>query len=273
MRTAITLVLSLLLASAAGADLIIPQASSPQILIPVAGDAQGANGTHFRTDLSIVNFRSVEQRVAVRWMPADRSGESVPLRTITVNARSGFSSNDFVGTVLGQTGLGGILMTAVNANGQFDPDGQLHATVRIWTPQPNVANGTMSQTFPAIIPTATGFPVKWIFGARRSEQYRLNIGVVNPDSVAAMYRVSIINSQGARESRDYTLQPFSIHQEGFPGTLDTIQVIVERLNPTTNSAWQTWASSVDNVTGDAWSQMGFVAPATSPQPVSQQEQP
>lgn len=265
MRTALTLLLSLLIASTAGADLIIPQTSASQIIIPIAGETPGANGTHFRTDISIVNFRTVDQRVSLRWLPADRSGVDVPTSTITINARSGFSSNDFVGTVMGQTGLGGIIMTGVTDDGQFDQNAQLHATVRIWTPQPNVANGTMSQTFPAIVQTATAFPLKWIFGMHRSEQYRLNVGIVNPHPVVNQFRVSVITGTGGRETRDMVLQPMSIHQENLAGTADVLQVIVELIGQTQSSSWQTWASSIDNVTGDAWSQMGFIAPVATTQ--------
>ncbi|HEX8618191.1 MAG TPA: hypothetical protein VF911_11450 [Thermoanaerobaculia bacterium] len=268
MRTStLALVLSIFLSAAASADLVVPQTSTARILIPVAGDAAGANGTHFRSDISIVNFRNVEQRIVLRWLPQGQSGTAVPTRSVTLNPRTGLSSNDFVNTVLGQTGIGGIDITAVTADGQFDPEAQLHATVRIWTPQPNVPNGTMSQTFPAIAYNTTGFPLRWIFGVHRSEQYRLNVGIMNPEAVVRRFRITLITNTGARETREVELAPLSIHQEGLLGTAEVLQLIVEQIGGNGPSAWQTWASSVDNVTGDAWSQMGFIAPvATTQQP-------
>ena len=265
MRTLFTAVLAIFLATSAAADLIVPQTSSSRILIPIAGETPGAFGTHFRTDISLTNFRDAEQRIALRWLPADRSGADIALRFITINGRSGISSNDFVGQVLGQSGLGGILIYGVDANGQFDDDAQLHATSRIWTPEPNVPNGTMSQAFPAIVYEPTLARIKWILGMRRSEQYRLNVGVVNPHATAMAFRVRVITATGAVETRDLVLQPYSIHQEGMAGTSEPFQIIVET-TATDLTAWQAWASSIDNVTGDAWSQMGFRAPSAPATP-------
>lgn len=263
MRTALIAVLAFFLASSAAADLIVPQTSASRLLIPIAGETAGANGTHFRTDISLTNFRDGEQRVALRWLPADRSGADVPLRFVTLNGRSGISSNDFVGSVLGQTGLGGILIYGVDAQGQFDESAQLHATSRIWTPEPNVPNGTMSQAFPAIVYEPSIGRIKWILGMRRSEQYRLNVGLVNPHSTAMAFRIRVITAQATVELRDVVLQPYSIHQEGMAGTIEPFQIIIEvnDTNPPSLLAWQSWASSIDNVTGDAWSQMAFRAPS------------
>lgn len=260
MRTALIAVLAFFLATSASADLIVPQTSASRLLIPIAGETAGANGTHFRTDISLTNFRDVEQRVALRWLPADRSGVDVPLRFVTINARSGISSNDFVGTVLGQTGLGGILIFGVDAQGQFDDNAQLHATSRIWTPEPNVPNGTMSQAFPAIVYEPSIGRIKWILGMRRSEQYRLNVGIVNPHPTAMAFRIRVLTAQATVETRDLILQPYSIHQEGMAGNTEPFQIIVETTD-TSATAWQAWASSIDNITGDAWSQMAFRAPA------------
>ncbi|MEA2464855.1 MAG: hypothetical protein QOJ98_2602 [Acidobacteriota bacterium] len=265
MRTALIALLTIFLASTAAADLVVPQTSASRILIPIAGETAGAFGTHFRTDISLTNFLDVEQRVALRWLPADRSGADVPLRTITIGPRSGISSADFVGSVLGQTGLGGILIFGVDAQGQFDDDAQLHATSRIWTPEPNVPNGTMSQAFPAIVYEPTISRLRWILGMRRSEQYRLNVGLVNPHPNAMAFRIRVITATGTVETRDLLLQPYSIHQEGMPGTSEPFQIIVETTD-TTATAWQSWASSIDNVTGDAWSQMAFRAPSVPATP-------
>jgi hypothetical protein len=263
MRTALIAILTLFLASTAAADLIDPQTSASRILIPIAGETAGAFGTHFRTDISLTNFRDVEQRVALRWLPADRSGADVPLRTITIGPRSGISSPDFVAAVLGQTGLGGILIFGVDAQGQFDDAAQLHATSRIWTPEPNVPNGTMSQAFPAIVYEPATSRIKWILGMRRSDQYRLNVGLVNPHPTAMAFRIRVITAQATVELRDVILPPYSIHQEGMAGTVEPFQIIIEvnDTNPPALMAWQAWASSIDNVTGDAWSQMAFRAPS------------
>ncbi len=261
MRYPLILTLTVLLAASASADLVIPQAVSPRILIPAAGDIPGANGTHFRTDLTIVNFRTVPQRVQLFWYPQGRSeNEGIVQRTLTINAQSGFNSVDFVRTVLFQSGLGSIDIRGVDEENNPDPNARLHASARVWTPQPNVANGTMSQTLPALIPTGTARYAQAIFGVRRSGQYRMNVGITNPTQTAKRFRISVMTTDGGRETRELDIPSFSMDQVLMPGSADVVQILVENLT-TPNSYWEAWASSIDNVTGDAWSQMAFPAPA------------
>jgi hypothetical protein len=259
MRKPLLLVLlSFVLAGAASADLVIPQTASPAILIPAAGDVEGANGTHFRTDVTLVNLRDVPQRVQMLWYPqGGGSSAGVIQRTLTINARSGISSTDFVRNFLFQTGLGSIDVRGVDEENDFDPNARLHAAARIWTPQPNAPNGTTSQTLPAIIP-AGARAVQAIFGVRRGDQYRLNVGIVNPNATAQRFRFTLLTSGGASEMRELQLEPFSMDLVQMPGTADVVQILVENLT-TPNAYWEAWASSIDNVTGDAWSQMAFPA--------------
>ncbi len=260
MRTTLIAV-SLVLAVTASADLIIPQSTAARILIPVAGDVPGANGTHFRSDITIINFRTVPQRVQMLWYPQGRQeGDGIVQRTITIGAQSGFSSVDFVRNVLFQGGIGSIDIRGVDEENDPDPNARLHASARIWTPQPNVVNGTMSQSFPALIPTGTARFAQGIFGMRRSDQYRLNVGITNPTAAAQRFRISVLTTGGGRETRELTIDSFAMDQVLMAGTTEVVQVLIENLT-TPNGYWEAWASSVDNVTGDAWSQMAFPAPA------------
>lgn len=248
-------------------DLVTLQTSSARILIPVAGTVQGANDTFFRSDINIINFRDADQRIELRWLPQNTSGDAVPPRNITVTARSGFFSEDFVTNVLGESGLGAIEVTGVTAQGAFDQAAQLHATVRIWTPHPT-AGGTMSQTFPAIALANNSIQTKWIFGVRRDSRYRLNVGVTNTATVAQRYRVTTIGSAppGTGETVEFDVPSRSMIQTSIPGgTGGAFQIVVQNISTNgLGTSWQTWASSIDNVTGDAWSQMGFPAPSGTP---------
>src|SRR5688500_6950424 len=123
-------------------DLFTPRAFASHIIIPAAGDVQGANGTHFRTDVHLINLRNVDQTVALYWLPQGRVGTSIGPKTITIQARSGLFSSDFVNSVLDQDGLGSVEIIALDSGGNEDPTAQLHAVARIWTPEPNVPNGT-----------------------------------------------------------------------------------------------------------------------------------
>lgn len=249
-----------------GEDLFVPRAAASRVIIPAAGDVPGASGTHFRTDLHIINLRDVGQTVAAYWLPQGSSGNSLSARSLRLDARSGIFSADFVASVLGRSGLGSIEFVAVDAAGNEDPQGQLHVVSRIWTPEPNVPNGTMSQTFPAVaITPATRSTTKWIFGMRRDGQYRLNVGVVNTSRERQRFRITAISSQPGvpNEVMDLDMPSRSMQQavmNATPATGSFQITIVNLSDPTNESDWQAWTSSIDNITGDAWSQIAFPAP-------------
>lgn len=265
MRTSLLLV-SLLIALTAPAqqlhDLIVPRSAAPAVIVPVNGNAQGAGGTYFRSDINVINLRNAAQRVALYWLPQGQSGSlTVPVRTIEMNALSGFSSEDFVGEILDRQGLGAIHFVAVQPSGALDTGGLLHVTSRIWTPRPDGAAGTMSQTFPAIIRGETvPATLRIVFGLRRSTQYRLNAGVMNPATTTQRFRVTAsISGAGGTDSQvmEFDVPPLSIHQQLVPGTsAGTVQVLIENLTGTAGE-WHGWGSSVDNQSGDAWSQIAF----------------
>lgn len=249
-----------------GEDLFVPRAAASRIIIPAAGDVPGASGTHFRTDLHVINLRNADQRVAFHWLPQGRSGTGIGPKVVRINSRSGFFSSDFVASVLEETGLGSVEIVALDDMGNEDPQAQIHAVARIWTPEPNVPNGTMSQTFPAVAVTnATRSGTKWIFGIRREPQYRMNVGVVNTSRDRQRFRVTAVPTAPGQSNEvlDLDLPPRSMMQTGMSATSSTgsFQIVVVNLSDSTNETdWQAWASSVDNITGDAWSQIAFPAP-------------
>ena len=253
-----------LTAQSAPKDLIIPRTSAQRIVIPIAGNTPGANGTYFRSDITVINFRAADQRVELRWLPLGTSGSGSAPVTITVPAQSGFFSEDFVNNVMQQSGLGAIDIRGVDANGADDPNAALHAAARIWTPEPQVTNGTMSQTFPAIVPVSTNGILRWIFGVRRNAQYRLNGGITNLSDSTQRFRVTTLGSTpaGAGESTEVEVAAQSTSQFPLTGAATgSFQVVVQNISTTPSANFITWASSIDNVTGDAWSQIGFPAPA------------
>lgn len=246
-------------------DLFIPQGAAPRVIIPVAGNAGGANGTYFRSDISLLNLRDATQRVLIYWLPQGVAGPSLAVREFDMAPSSGLSSEDFVNEVLqGRTGIGSIEIVGVLPSGSFDSGALLHATSRIWTPRPDGSPGTMSQTFPAIVGDQTPplSMVKTLFGQRRTSQYRLNVGMNNPSDNSQIFRVTVaISGTGGTETQSFevTVQPRSMEQRLVGGTASgTVQVIFEDIGGGAGD-WQAWASSIDNQSGDAWSQVGFAS--------------
>ena len=149
MRNAVISIIAIFLAAQAGGQIIATRSSSSQFLIPAAGAQQGIGGTFFRSDVTILNYRPVDQRIRLQWLPQDATGVGVPAIETSINASSGIATEDFVTNFMQKTGLGAILVTGIDAGGAFDPGAQLVATSRIWTPQPG-SGGTTSQSLPSI---------------------------------------------------------------------------------------------------------------------------
>ncbi|HKR66236.1 MAG TPA: hypothetical protein VJZ00_21075 [Thermoanaerobaculia bacterium] len=241
-------------------DLIVPLSGAPSILIPAAGDVTGANGTHFRSDISVINLRNAAQRVQISWLPQGATGIGIAPFTMDLPAQSGFSSENFAFNVLQRTGLGSIVIMGVRSDNSFDPEALLHATARIWTPRPDGGAGTMSQTFPAIaLSSNENVRVKAIFGTRRTAQYRLNVGISNPIAQARKFRVTVIVSgTGPTQAQfDMDVPAQSMDQRNVDiGGEGLAQFLIEDITATNPvGPWHAWASSIDNDSGDAWSQM------------------
>ncbi len=253
------------IAAPLGAQLVTPRNGAPQILIPAAGSVAGANGTFFRSDITLINYRTdADQRVQIYWLPQGVSGIGSNPKEMTLPAGTGTVSEDFVTTVLGKSGLGAILITAVTESGTVDANGKLFATSRIWTPQPG-STGTVSQTFPAISTTDLTLSRQTIIGQRRDDRYRVNVGIVNLDTVSSqLFQISA--KSGGTELQNVTVPPFSMVQVPLTGVATPIlQISVSNITSTARTPFATYGSSVDNVTGDSWSSLGFVIPADANQ--------
>ena len=115
----------------------------------------------------------------------------------------------------------------------------------------------MSQTFPSIVLPSAAVATKGIFGLRRSAQYRLNVGITNPTTSAQTFSVTtyVLSSPVDRTSFTVEIPARSMNQFNIPGTTSgLVQVIIQNTSGPA-ADWQAWASSIDNESGDAWSQM------------------
>jgi hypothetical protein len=264
MRTAALLLVTASLLTTAQAQVIAPRSGAPQILIPAAGAVIGAGGEVFRSDISIFNYRSRDQVVQFRWLPQGVTGIGLSPVQITMRALTGLSSEDFVTTVLQQSGLGALLIKGVTRDGVQDSGANIVATARIWSNQPG-SSGTVSQTFPVLSTaelTVSSPYALGIQGLRRDSRYRLNVGVVNLDMSTHAFRIVIGTLTNTQETMDVSVPPLSMRQVNMPGaTSNPLQIFVTNLENSTNQStgdWTAYGSNVDNVTGDSWSAIGFV---------------
>ena len=267
MRKLIFVLMIVLMAAAVHAQVITPTSGTQQILIPAAGSVTGANGQVFRSDINLVNFRASDQIVQLRWLPAGLTGVGIAPVQITMPAASGIASEDFVTNVLHQTGLGAILITGMTSNGQFDFGANLVATSRIWSNQPGSATGTVSQTFP-VLSTAdiNSTPALEIMGVHNDSRYRMNVGIVNLDpNNTHIFRVAIGSGSNATSAVNVSVDPFSMRQVPMTGgAAEPLQILINDVTNPSFVNWTAYASSVDNVTGDSWSAIGFVPKVVTP---------
>lgn len=268
MRIAIPLVTALLastLTAQVRPTLIEPVRSEGAILIPAAGSIRGASGTFFRSDIQITNLRTDSpQKVQLHWLPGNGSTEA-PMRMIEMAPASAIASEDFVTAVMGASGLGSIIVIGVDDQGRPDPLAELHAFARIWTPQPETA-GTTSQTFPPVSLRATDEQRLTVLGMRIDERYRANVGIVNADpGTSGSFDIFItgirLDGTPYSASKTVSLAPFSMVQVSLADVppLRALQIDAAP-QLTTNDPpllWLMYGSSVDNITGDAWSSIGF----------------
>jgi hypothetical protein len=265
MRNAIIATVAVLIAASASGQLVITRPSSAQFLIPAAGVQAGNGGTFFRSDITIINYRAADQRLRLQWLPQSASGVGVPAVEMTIAASSGFASEDFVTNVMHQSGLGAILVSAIDGTGALDQSAILVATSRIWTPQPG-SGGTTSQSLPSISTSDIASSAPIILGARRDSRYRTNVGIVNLFDSAQTYQVIVTGSAGSDVSQ-IDVQPLSMVLFGVTGAATTTPLQIQVRNVTNaarSSAFVAYASSVDNITGDAWTTLGSNLPVPNP---------
>ena len=253
------------LASNASAAVVQPLTSAAQLLIPAAGSTPGANGTFFRSDITIVNLATHDQDIVLTWLPQGASATTSTL--IHIATQRALRSSDFVREILAQQGVGAILLTAVTGDGTtLDSTAALYAQSRIWTPQPGTT-GTTSQSLPAIpvstIDSGLGAQLFAVGGADNPAGYRVNIGILNLDPVNAQ-DFEIVLPGTIQALGVVVVPPMSSAQVPLPGSggppSPTQSVAVENITsqPARSGKWIAYGSTIDNVTGDAWSELAVV---------------
>jgi hypothetical protein len=246
-------------------NVVAPRGGSNELLIPAAASTAGANGTFFRSEISILNYTNRTQKIRMVWYPNGQPAQTSAPTYVTINPFTGFSSEDFVGTVLHQSGVGAIVVTGVTPDGALvDGTARLYATARVWTPQAGAANGTVSQSF-SILQTNelnSGKSMSLI-GLRRDDNFRVNAGIVNLAATPQSFQITVAGSNPTlvAETYSFTVGAQSMVQINMPGIAQpNLQIVVTNTtaSDTLSNKWVGYGSSVDNYTGDGWSELAFV---------------
>ena len=240
-----------------GAQALTDIRSARLLLVPAAGNAQGAGGEFFRSDLTLVSYNEIEaQRVLVVWLANGANTDDPPFTQLTLQPNVYYTFSDFVGVTLKQLGqLGSILIIPVDAQGDIEfADAALDGYSRIWTNQPN-ATGTVAQPFEAVDPYSMfAFKTASILGLRHDAQYRSNFGIVNIDDVPHTFTVRFLGAQ-AQTERSVTIPAGGMIHQAVPSASYGALVIEVDVDDET-APWVAYGTSNDNITGDGWVSIG-----------------
>ncbi len=228
--------------------------SARYFIIPAAGSLAGANGTFFRSDVTLINYASAPEDVIALFWPA---GQSTPPSVsagvrLTLESAKAVTYTDFVATVLNKSGLGAILFFGVKGSA-VDPNAAIDGLSRIYTKQPG-AEGTVSQEFPPVdVYNLLVADQSVSLGLRQDASFRTNFGIVNADDVQHVVRVRAIGERLTNETT-VTVPAYGMVQSSIPaGDYGAVTVVFDITDSGGASiAWVAYASSTDNITGDGW---------------------
>jgi hypothetical protein len=227
-----------------------------QYVLPAAGNVFGNEGTHFRSDVAIWNLRDVSQRIQVRWLPQGTSGKDLPPIELVVPPYSGIQDEDFVANVLKREGLGAVSFLAVRSDGTADLNARLNIQSRIWTPQAGT-RGFTSQSFDAVRITQLVGDHRIITNQRSEFRYRMNLGIANLDSTGEhTWQVRAGTFTTSVTVPAYGFQMITVPAFEYQGGAPLVHVDATGSSAT---SWVAFGSSVENVSGDAWTSLAYDA--------------
>ena len=230
-------------------------AAAKEMYIPIAGYAQGANGTYFRTDVRIFNPESRPIAISLHFMPAGGDGRNYPGTIVTLGPREMLVLDNIVKNFFGWQSdvLGAIWLDSWHG----EIDYEFTADSRTYTNTPSTGIGTYGQFIPAFEKSTAKKKTVVLHLSNdpsRVSGFRANAGVMNPSFEEALVVTSLHAADGSLLGRSspWTLPPNTVIQRpiaemaGLPSVeLADGYLVVESTIPVF-----TYGSIVDNVTSD-----------------------
>jgi len=231
--------------------------SARALVIPAAGSLAGGGGTFFRSDVTLVNYRSTAQQViAGLWASGTTNNFNVAnYKIVTLQPNSFVTVQDFVVNTLGLSNVLGSIVIVPYTGTDVDPFGAIDGFSRIYTKQPG-SNGTVSQPFDAVDPDTFSAPLideAISLGLRQDADFRTNFGIVNVDEKDRIFKVTFIGEK-LTTTLTLTVKAFGMIQQAIPaGDYGALQIVFQVTNAGSDFVtWIGYASSTDNITGDGW---------------------
>lgn len=211
-----------------------PALQEASATIPVVGRAPGANGTFWRSDVTLHNPSTTGTVVTLRFGAATR--------TVSLAGRASRVVADVLQSEFGLTTGGGAL--------QLTWEGAAPViTSRTYTT--TAGEGTYGQS---IEPVASWGNRVSVNGMRNDGSYRSNVGFANGGSETEVFSVTLLSPSGTELARTtLTLAAGQQSQSALAGLFPNVTIpsgVAMLVEGDTNARLFTYASMVDNTTGD-----------------------
>jgi hypothetical protein len=231
-------------------------------IVAGVGDVPGANGTHWRSDAWLFNPSDAPVEITLR-----RVSSTGPGLQLVLAARASTRIDNVLRFLGGGPTGDGSATDAVIVESSYRAGAQLSVYSRTWTP--SSSGGSYGQAVPAL-PSLVGYsnhgldafdvsdtPSMFLLDKRDPQQFRHNIGVVNPFdtpiTIRLRYGSVTPNNPDPDTHRELVVPARSMRQYGVESLFP--RHVVETRPP---AIWVSgdrpaalWMSMVDNRTGDA----------------------
>ena len=243
-------------------------AIAADVTIPIAGYANGAGDVHYRTEITITNYRDKPQYIQMSFVQDGYAGAMYifpidPLETVFLPS-GGFASSptEVLPTHIGALRLQTFAIQQNGSMGAEDPEGRIEANAFIVAERGRFAKNGSSRQEIAGIPSSDYKAEEAVFlGVQHSlgNGKYTNVGVANLDPVKT---VTFYAEFQYMAPVAIVVPPNSLRQIRLPGEGNGgnyVRVYPEwalTSQPAANATpWVAYASTIDTLTGDAFSGM------------------
>lgn len=221
----------------------VPAIVTNSTVIPVVGRAPGANGTLWRSDVTMFNPGGTWISGTVRFLPANSDGRNAPGRSISLAPGRTVVMSDILSWLGISAGSGAFELAWTGGNAPV-------VTSRTYTTA--TAGGTYGQS----IDPVNGYGRdSYVTGLRSDAAFRTNAGLVNGGDAPAAVTLQLLSSSGAvLATSSTTLAPRSQTQSSlgslFPGLDVSSLGAVTLFARSDGGTLFAYGSIIDNVSGD-----------------------
>ncbi|HEX9162157.1 MAG TPA: PKD domain-containing protein, partial [Thermoanaerobaculia bacterium] len=224
-----------------------PQAGPFASLVPVTAQTNGANGSIWRTELTLFNAGPETANVNLTFVPG--AGVPAQVRAIAVLPRETRTYANALRDIFGMpAGAGGISIQATSAT--TTPDLRIASRTFAAT-----TNGTYGQAVPDVASSDLQ-STTYLTGIISTNDFRTNIGLVNKSGNTVVAALSLFDANGGNvENINLTIPPNSFQQGSLAGYFAStsgrsLPLLSLRIATTNRDALSAYASVVDNKTQD-----------------------